>query len=520
MRRTVLVVSVVVGLLACNRGQGGAENDSEKVVRRGAPPLVTADVSMPEIPDGPPFVGEDGVDLHGYPLQRPDSTVLFAMLKQARYEQLDAAIEHYQGAFETDFHKEAWPGQAMGTFAIPDAEVGQMLDAWNVASPRSFSAKAARGVWHTSMGWKARGDDIASKTSPAQFSAQAKADERALADFALALELRPSAVSIVQRTLQISRSHGDDAGVQRDHALAEKLCPECFDHQFEYVLARGPIWGGSAAAMELAARSAPVAKNSKLATLAGASAFDRCRALRRDKKPDEAVKACAQAERAGAHPRFLCERAAILVYQERYLEALRALQTAVRLDPQAYECLKSRAVARGRTADVVGAAADLLTLRRLNPYDDRLNPNIDWMMKKLRYDAQEAVENGDAATEQKLRALADSIVPGAGSPIPPGGVTEEKIARLQAQVAEAPKDLELHLRLDAALAAHRRFDDIISMWNGFLETNQDHARALQERGGAKWHGGDHPGALADVNRACTLGAKAACSVAQKMRRAE
>jgi hypothetical protein len=47
-----------------------------------------------------------------------------------------------------------------------------------------------------------------------------------------------------------------------------------------------------------------------------------------------------------------------------------------------------------------------------------------------------------------------------------------------------PDDFDLRLRLDGALAARGRFDEIVAMWDAFIDAHPDHARAWQERGGA------------------------------------
>ncbi len=119
--------------------------------------------------------------------------------------------------------------------------------------------------------------------------------------------------------------------------------------------------------------------------------------------------------------------------------------------------------------------------------------------------------------DRRLRALANAISPGAGDPQTKYGLSGTNLAALQERVANAPKDLALHRKLDQALAREQRFAEIVKMWDRFLAEQPDHAEALLERAGARWHGGDKSGGRADAHRACELGAKPACRVAKQMK---
>jgi tetratricopeptide (TPR) repeat protein len=489
----------------------------QQAAKRGVPDFKPGPPLPPEIPDGPPFLGEEGSDAFGYPLRRPDSTVLLALLQAQRYAELDAAMLAYQQAFEGDPRKEAWPLMARDSFAIAAPEVGTWLDAWIEASPESFGAWAARGAWHDAMGWSLRGTRYARETPEAQFVAMGVRHEDARADFERAFALRPKYVAALHGLLSIASTGGDDAVVQARYDQAIEICAECFRVRVAYVLARSPKWGGSYQLMDDAAAKAPVRRNRKLAALAGLSAYERCRTLRGEKNLEAALKQCEASERKGALISVMCERAEIINQQKRYADALPIVNQALRLDPQEQSCLKAREVARRRTKDFVGAAQDVLMLRRLDPFDEKLEPVITFTMQRLRYDAAQAAKAGRTDEETQLRALANAIVPGGGDARHPGGVAEDELAELQLGVAEAPDDFDLRLRLDGALAARGRFDEIVAMWDVFIDAHPDHARAWEERGGAKWHARDHEGAIADTARACELGSQRACDTVPKLR---
>ena len=483
--------------------------ESEPVQRRGMAGLKPGWPALPEIPDGVPFV-------KAHPLQRPDSTVLLALLKTQRFAELDAAMEAYQSAFEADPKKEAWPRQALQSFSVGHPEIGQWIDGWIAASPESFGAWAARGAWRMAMAYEARGGKYTPETKPAQLAAMRAEHDNAVVDLQRALELRPKLVAAVEMLLWIARWAGDRKALHETYRWAVELCPRCVKIRVTYVLGHAPRWGGSYEEMDALAAKAPTGRHPRMKVLAGLAAYDRARLLREQGKHAAALTQATIAVRTGPRPAFFCEQARNLNHLERYVEALGPLDEALRRDPQHYSCLRARESARRWSKDYVGAAEDLLTLRRLDPHDD-LDDLVDWTMQRLRYDARQAMLAGKPELDKELRTLANKILPGGADPGPRGGATEDQLADLFKQVESSPDDFELHLRLDQALAARGRFDDIVTMWDAFIANHPNHARAHEERGGANWHAGHHQAAITDTAQACTLGQKSACTNLPHMR---
>ena len=82
--------------------------------------------------------------------------------------------------------------------------------------------------------------------------------------------------------------------------------------------------------------------------------------------------------------------------------------------------------------------------------------------------------------------------------------------RLWQAAEREPLNVEAHVRLDHHLARQRRFEEIIAMWNRFIGRRADEPRAYFERSGALFHHGRKDLALADLDRACTMGLHDAC----------
>lgn len=518
MRRLVLGLACTLAL-GCNLLSGDEGSDASSSASKRGVKRPLGRPSDPPIPEGPPLVGEPGTDEHGYPLQRPDSTVLTALLRARRFADLDAAFEYYQSQFEADPRKEHWPKQAIGSFLVADENLKPLLDAWIEASPESFAPLAARGAWHDAMGWKLRSNASFRKLTDEQRKGLELEHGHAKADYQRAFEWRPKLLAATIALLQIARTEGNSREEERLYARALVQCRTCVSARSAYVIAQAPRWGGSYPAMDEAAKvdSALLVENPKLGILRGWSGFDKCRTAAGNRDHAVALAQCEAAEAAGPNPRLLCLHARVLNAEERHAEALKLVDRALRLDPQNRECLIAREFARRRTKDFIGAAEDLLVAWRLDPTDEDTKEGVEWMLERLQYDANQAAKAGDAALEGKIRGLADALSPGSGKRRGPAVATNDAIAELQAEVAKSPDDFDLHLKLDAALVSHGRFDDIVKMWDGFIATHPEHAQAWLERGGAKLHGKDKEGAQVDFEKACDLGNDTACRVARARR---
>jgi tetratricopeptide (TPR) repeat protein len=85
------------------------------------------------------------------------------------------------------------------------------------------------------------------------------------------------------------------------------------------------------------------------------------------------------------------------------------------------------------------------------------------------------------------------------------------VEALRAAVAASPDALIATQQLDYALAKQQRFDEVISLWNGFLSRNPEVGRAYCERAGAFAHLGRRAESIRDLERACELGITEGCA---------
>jgi tetratricopeptide (TPR) repeat protein len=74
-----------------------------------------------------------------------------------------------------------------------------------------------------------------------------------------------------------------------------------------------------------------------------------------------------------------------------------------------------------------------------------------------------------------------------------------------------PRDFESYRMLDWVLARYGDWDAIIAHWTQYIKLVPEDGRAYNERGGAYFQKPDYPAALADAEKACSLGVSDACN---------
>ena len=84
-------------------------------------------------------------------------------------------------------------------------------------------------------------------------------------------------------------------------------------------------------------------------------------------------------------------------------------------------------------------------------------------------------------------------------------------------IALDPDHFEAYRDMDYLLIRRGQWGDIVGYWNRFLARQPDHAEAYLERGGAHFHADDMERALADYERACSLGNETACNHLKELR---
>jgi tetratricopeptide (TPR) repeat protein len=469
------------------------------------------------------MVGPEGVDRFGYPKRNPSRIGFVALLHARKLDQIEAYITRLQSEFEADFRKEYWPRTALMSFSTGDPALTAIFDQWVAASPQSFVAVAARGFHYSGLGWRARGREVASELTREQTASYKHWFELAERDLQKAIELRPRLVAAHERLL-IDLGMWGHKSDPRTMWLKRSLtaCPECVSARRSYLHFLKPRWGGSYPKMkDFIEQTIPLrAKNPRLVVLETLPHLDRCDILHRKKKDYEAAELeCQRAhDKAPSEWRPLYERSIVRMKQKRYDQALADVSRAIEREPQEEASRRQRAILLIHAKEYLAAARDVLIARRLAPFDS-------WITRV----AWEAVKGVIYVGHQHFTATRDKAAIAAfnlGLQIVPGNPDLQKrlafaqarggMAELRKRVKAHPGDFELHRQLDYALASKRKFNEVVQMWNAFLERNPNHARAHYERAGAHRHLRHRRNMAIDLRKACELGLVVACKQARRM----
>lgn len=465
-------------------------------------------------------------DPTGYPLEFPDKVGLRSALLAGRYDDLTRWMESFQAEFEADPRKEYWPYRAFQAFDVDDPAVTKKLDAWVQASgARSFAPWAARGVHELSVGYDRRGTDVASKTSAAQFEAMRVLHVKARKDLERALKLRPKLLAATEGLLRIATSSVEKKRLS-DGAL--KSCPLCFRPRVAFLDKMAPRWGGSYEAMEAYAAEAVAAvgdKNPRMHLLAAFPDHDRCTWLQSRGKPDEAVAFCEKAIAVGEYAGFLKTKGELLAGRESWAEADAVFSRAVVLEPQNVELLAWHARVAAERGDWTGAVASIGRARLLAPADAHVRWGTQHVASIATARGIRYVQAGEFDASKAWYEYALMIDPshsralyGVGYLANKNGDPRKAESAYRASIASEPSLEDAYQSIDNILGREKRFDEIETLWNSYLEKNPTEVgRGRFWRSRGRFFSGRTTEALEDVDAACKANFPGACAQALDFR---
>ena len=456
------------------------------------------------------MVGRSGEDAYGYPVTEPNQLRLRALLRHRQLADLDSEIENYQTQFEADFHKENWVATALAAFRTREPGLRAHLDEWIRARPASFAAYAARGEYFHDLGWAARGTKLASATSPEQFRDMEQHHRLARADYEKAISLHPKLVAAYQGLIGIGSADSvPDKLMDRWLSQALVACPDCFYVRTVYLRGLQPRWGGNYQAMEsFAAEAVRQSNNPRMRVLAGFAAEDQCQ-VASDDDGQKALTLCNQALEHGDSAHFFALRGLVRGNLKDTAGAIQDYDRALDISPQHVEAMARRGGKLAESKEWDRAERDLLLAHRLNPYDDKHDKRVHYLVESLVYEGTQQENAGLPAAATKLYEQALRLEPGHVH----ARIFLSRVRNLPPLIKPPEPDdtFESHKQADDTLVKYGRFQTIVQMWNGFIERHPDEARAYLERGGARANLGQGTAAIADMAKACELGLQKGCT---------
>lgn len=459
-----------------------------------------------------------GADEFGRPLALPDPLELRQLLLEGSFERLEADLASLEAAHAADPRKELWVDAAYWAFHLPDPALREPLERWLARYPESHRPLIARGEYAFALAWHIRGTAYVSKTAPERLAAMRPLLERAAADFRAALERSPDALQAHIRALDVERARGDREAEEAAFERASAIHPESFLLRRHHMLALLPRWGGSFSQMEEFAHQsvAEVPGRPEMKMLLGYRWSEQARIVI-DASPERAEAFAEAALGYGPYWVFFAMRGDARIARGNTQGALADFDAAVALFPLDPRALANRAhllVVLGRMEEAFATIDRALALA---PTDERWRSWHERQAAHLIRAGWERAQEGDLAGALTLYDRAEILDP----ELPllhlhrgraHGWLNEFEPARrdFERAIALDPDNFEAYSNMDALLVRRRLWGDIVGYWDRFLGRQPGHAEAYLWRGGAHFQADDMERALADFERACSLGNQNAC----------
>lgn len=301
----------------------------------------------------------------------PNPQEFISLLKDKKYEALDARLTSYQKAFEADFRQEKDVQLAFLSFHRTDPSLEVYLSEWIAQSPRSYAAHLARGMYYSAVAFKKRGIQVASETTEGKFSGMQLYLSKAQEDLMAAIKINPQLMPAYSVMIFIPMAFGlkDQTKTIIDEALKQN--PYSFSARWSYLVSLEPKWGGSYRAMEEFLQQARpyFSENPYLKVLNGrvfAAHGDHAKAW------STTLFYYDKALAHGEHPYYYLRRGESLYHLQRYQEAIDPLDKALQLRPGYPDALKMRGLSHWGAGNYDKSLEDLNAAVATDPTDHKL----------------------------------------------------------------------------------------------------------------------------------------------------
>lgn len=408
-----------------------------------------------------------------------------ALLYATRYAELEELLERVHQDYVREAANEYRLYQAYAAFGGEEARLREEIDAWVQARPDAYQARLGRAVQRVELAWVRRGRKFSRDVAPEAKEDFVRLLQLAGEDIEAVLAATPGHPLAWRARIRIAGGVGGaSAAFAQGEGLARDAPGSYLAHK-ALINFLQPRWGGSYAAMESYAAQAQVraGENPQLGVLLGFPYWARAKDIEERDDYDNAIAYYDKALAYGDEAYFLQDRSDALLKLLRFKEAMADMQR----ENQRFPTHKTR--------------------KALDGAPDR--------MRKRAYELHRAQEHVRAmrAYDAFLELWPD----------------DEDVLLYQAQIladlnryAEALRNFRRVIQLnptrfeavqgaDHALAREQRWNEILPLWNAYIERTPDKAEAYMERGGTYFHMQDMAEAYANAARACELGLETGCA---------
>ncbi|MGH8642044.1 MAG: DUF4034 domain-containing protein [Burkholderiales bacterium] len=175
----------------------------------------------------------------------PDVAKLRALFEAGNFNELDSLLAAYQEAYRKGAISDEEAARGIHAFARRDPDLRALYDRWVAAKPESYVARVARAHYLMQLGYLARGQAYARKTSAAQFGEMYALFQTALNDLAVAIKLDPKPVLAADILIDIAQALGAREPAANSLDAAIGLDRWTYTTRASYLATLRPEWGGS-----------------------------------------------------------------------------------------------------------------------------------------------------------------------------------------------------------------------------------------------------------------------------------
>lgn len=441
------------------------------------------------------------------------------LFESRKYLEVTDLLGRYQASFEKDVRWEVAVQQALGVFAVSAPTYKVLLDEWVTALPKSWVPLLARAKYYEHLGWKARGHAWAKDTSDEQIRLMQDNMILSAKDAEGALKINPRLCFAYIALMDINRTRGDQEVGSLLLQKALDACPDSFSVRDTHMNLLLPRWGGShEEMMRFALDSVAVGKNPRIKQLPGLVYWDMGRIAKGEGKTELAIDYFNKALTFGDSPKVIYSLAEAFLAARMPDKALEVIDRGIPLFPKyvfGYGLRSKIFLSQGKWDE---AFDDLEKMKMFGGKD-----NEEWIETRM-WEGRQIVSQGHSlyrmhsftqAIEKYNLAL--RFDPESAESYCWRGMALHRAGNdsaeddLRKAISIDPRLFEAYVGLDEVLIKRRRLDEIVELWNRYIELEPGNARAYLERSGTYYHKKEFVSAYRDIKRACDLGSKDACT---------
>lgn len=213
------------------------------------------------------------------------------LLATEKYATLEARLEDYDRAYTRNVACEGHVWTAYHDVAARDSDAEAAIDRWVGRRPDARAARLVRAMLHYTLGFDARGKELARDTSDEQFAAMRRRFEQALHDVMASRDMGALHMVAAGVVIRIARTSGDTAAATTWARELLEVDPLNYGVRRRLLHAHEPRWGGTLQGMQEVADAAQVYadRNPRLRALLGFPHAYRAMLAARERKHRDAI---------------------------------------------------------------------------------------------------------------------------------------------------------------------------------------------------------------------------------------